>query len=93
MSDRKSIPTGREVLYNFLEKHNTSLSVPGDDWAQNNWYNVQSVTDAISTLRKDARLWHGKGKSIICAVLGASLVVAVETRDRQRSANPFAPLQ
>ena len=80
MSDRKSIPTGREVLYNFLEKHNTRLLVPGDDWAQNNWYNLQSVTDRISTFRKDARLRPGKGKSIICAVFGASLVAAVEMR-------------
>ncbi|GAB0206914.1 hypothetical protein GRJ2_003157000 [Grus japonensis] len=40
----------------------------------------------MGALHKDARLRAGKGKAIICAVLGASLAAAVEARDRCRTA-------
>ncbi|GAB0210179.1 hypothetical protein GRJ2_003483700 [Grus japonensis] len=40
----------------------------------------------MGALHKDARLRAGKGKAIICAVLGASLAAAVEARDCCRTA-------
>ncbi|KAM6103464.1 uncharacterized protein LJ206_014311 [Theristicus caerulescens] len=86
MGDDNTTPVDGEVLYNLLEKHKARPSVQGIDWARDNWYNLQSVTNRISALQKDAKLRAGKGKSIICAGLGASLVVAVKARDRQRSA-------
>ncbi|GAB0206913.1 hypothetical protein GRJ2_003156900 [Grus japonensis] len=44
------------------------------------------MVDRMGALHKDARLRAGKGKAIICAVLGASLAAAVEARDRCRTA-------
>lgn len=41
------------------------------------------LLNRTSTLQRDAKLRFGKGKSIICAVLGASLVAVVEARDQQ----------
>ncbi|XP_075597417.1 uncharacterized protein LOC142599608 [Balearica regulorum gibbericeps] len=81
MSDDRTVPLGREVLFDFLEKHRAWPSVPGVDWAQRNWHNLQSVVDRMGALHKDARLRAGKGKAIICAVLGACLAATVEARD------------
>ncbi|XP_075000612.1 uncharacterized protein LOC142079764 [Calonectris borealis] len=86
MSDTKTAPLGREVLFGFLEKHDARPSVPGVDWAQGNWYNLQNVVDRTSALQKDARVRSGRGKAIVCAVLGASLAAAVEERERCRVA-------
>ncbi|XP_010293447.1 PREDICTED: LOW QUALITY PROTEIN: uncharacterized protein LOC104616342 [Phaethon lepturus] len=64
------------------------------DWAQGNWYHLQSVVDRTSTLQEDARasssqknvrVRSGRGKSIICAVLSASSAAAVEARERCRN--------
>ncbi|XP_040977259.1 uncharacterized protein LOC121232857 [Aquila chrysaetos chrysaetos] len=81
MSDSKIAPLGKEALFDFLEKHKARPSVLGIDWAQGNWYNLQSVVDRMVALQKDARVRSGKGKAIVCAVLGASLAAAVEDRD------------
>ncbi|XP_069631239.1 LOW QUALITY PROTEIN: uncharacterized protein [Haliaeetus albicilla] len=81
MSDSKIASLGKEVLFDSLEKHKARPSVPGVDWAQGNWYNLQSVIDQMVTLQEDARVRSGKGKAIVCAVLGASLAAAVEDRD------------
>ncbi|XP_009579700.1 PREDICTED: uncharacterized protein LOC104079376, partial [Fulmarus glacialis] len=81
MSDTKTVPLGKEVLFEFLEKHNARPSVPGIDWAQGNWYNLQNVVDRTSALQKDARVRSGRGNAIVCAVLGASLAAAVEARE------------
>ncbi|XP_075595306.1 LOW QUALITY PROTEIN: uncharacterized protein LOC142599320 [Balearica regulorum gibbericeps] len=82
MSDDRTVPSGREVLFDFLEKHRARPSVPRVDWAQGNWHNLQSVVDRMGALHKDVRLRAGKGKAIICAILGASLAAAVEARGR-----------
>ncbi|XP_065592066.1 uncharacterized protein LOC136048350 [Cyrtonyx montezumae] len=71
------------VLFELLEKHGAKPSLTGVDWARQNWYNVQSVSDRISVLQKNARTRAGKGKAFICAVLGSALVAAVEFRDQQ----------
>ena len=81
MSDSKIARLGKEALFVFLEKHKARPSVLGIDWGQGNWYNLQSVVDRMVALQKDARVQSGKGKAIVCAVLGASLAAAVEDRD------------
>ena len=45
MSDSKIASLGKEVLFDSLEKHKARPSVPGVDWAQGNWHNLQSVVD------------------------------------------------
>ena len=89
MNDSKIVPLGKEVLFDFLEKHKARPSVLGIDWAQGNWYNLQSVVDRMVALRKDARVRSGKGKAIVCAILGASLAAAVEDRDCYLTAESY----
>lgn len=45
MGNKKNTPGGKEVLFNFFERSNARPSVLGMDWAQENWYNLQSVVD------------------------------------------------
>uniref|UniRef100_A0A8D0ET68 Uncharacterized protein n=1 Tax=Strix occidentalis caurina TaxID=311401 RepID=A0A8D0ET68_STROC len=69
-----------DKLYDLLEAHRSRPSVQGLDWGRKHWFQVQSVVDRIRVLQKEAKVKKGKGKSIICAVLGASLVAAMEER-------------
>ncbi|XP_072216209.1 uncharacterized protein [Excalfactoria chinensis] len=74
---------GENMLFDILEKHASRPSSSGMDWARENWYNLQAVSDRICVLQHGARTRAGKGKSFICAVLGAALKAAVEFRDQQ----------
>jgi len=67
-----------DVLFDLLEKHGARPSVSGVDWARQNWYNLQSVSERISVLQKNARTRAGKGKTFVCSVLGSALVAAIE---------------
>lgn len=87
MNSSEAAPQGRDVLYGLLEKHKARPSLPGIEWAKKNWHNLQSVIDRISALQKDAKLRPRKGKSIVWAVLGASLAAAVEAREQQQTAD------
>ncbi|XP_065586477.1 uncharacterized protein LOC136054465 [Cyrtonyx montezumae] len=90
MSDRIVTMKGEDVLFDLLEKHGARPSLTGVEWARQNWYNVQSVSDRISVLQKNARTRAGKGKAFICAVLGSALVAAIEFRDQQLKAESEA---
>mgnify|MGYP001855989429 CR=1 FL=1 len=72
-----------DVLFDLLEKHGARPSLSGVDWARQNWHNLQSVSDRIRVLQNEARTQAGKGKSLICAVLGAALKATVEFRDEK----------
>ncbi|XP_076217557.1 uncharacterized protein LOC143172198 [Aptenodytes patagonicus] len=50
-------------------------------WAHSNWHDPQVVADRISTLAKERRLKQGKGKALVCVVLGAALVAAQWDKD------------
>ncbi|XP_015735124.2 LOW QUALITY PROTEIN: uncharacterized protein LOC107322042 [Coturnix japonica] len=86
MSDSIATTKSEDVLFDLLEKHGARPSLSGVDWARQNWYNLQSVSDRISVLQRNARSRAGKGKSFICAVLGSALVAAIEFRDQQLKA-------
>ncbi|XP_052546075.1 uncharacterized protein LOC128084228 [Tympanuchus pallidicinctus] len=86
MSDSIANMKSEDVLFDLLEKHDARPSLSGMDWARQNWYNLQSVSDRISILQKNARTRAGKGKSFICAVLGSALVAATEFREQQLKA-------
>ncbi|XP_074713432.1 uncharacterized protein LOC141938585, partial [Strix uralensis] len=74
-----------DSFYALLAKYGARPSPPGEEWARDNWANLQSVTDRVISIHNEARLRSGKGKAIICAVLGASLVAAIEDRSKRRS--------
>jgi len=72
-----------ERLYDFLEAHRARPSLQGQGWVRDHWFRLQSVADRMKVLQKEARVRRGKGKAIICAVLGASLAAAVEERNQR----------
>jgi len=72
-----------ERLYDFLEAHRARPLLQGQGWARDHWFRLQSVVDKMKVLQKEARVKRGKGKAIICAVLGASLAAAVEERNQR----------
>lgn len=86
MSDSKIARAEQKVLFDFFEKYKARPSVPGVDWARENWYNLQSIVDRVVALRQVSGVRSGKGKAVVCAVLGASLAAAVEARDRRLTA-------
>ncbi|XP_072216512.1 uncharacterized protein [Excalfactoria chinensis] len=85
MSESIATMKSENVLFDLLEKHGARPSLSGVDWARQNWHNLQSVSDRICVLQHGARTQSGKGKSFICAVLGAALKAAVEFRDEKHS--------
>ncbi|XP_069626013.1 uncharacterized protein [Haliaeetus albicilla] len=74
---------GIEKLYDLLEDYQSCPSVQGQYWARNHWFQPQSVVDKIRVLQEKAKVKKGKGKAIICAVLGASLAAAMEERKQK----------
>ncbi|XP_065592015.1 uncharacterized protein LOC136048321 [Cyrtonyx montezumae] len=90
MSDSVITMKGEDVLFDLLERHGARPSFTGVDWARQNWHNLQSVSDRINVLQKNARTRAGKGKAFICAVLGSALVAAIEFRDQQLKAESEA---
>ena len=86
MSDSTVTMKSEDVLFDLLEKHGARPSLSGVDWAQQNWYNLQSVSDHISVLQNEACTWARKGKLFIYAVLGAALKAALEFQDEKHSA-------
>ncbi|XP_031464638.1 uncharacterized protein LOC116238867 [Phasianus colchicus] len=86
MSDSIATKKSEDVLFDLLEKHGARPSLSGVDWARQNWYNLQSVSDRIRILQNEARTRAGNGKSFICAALRAALKAAVEFREEKHSA-------
>ena len=74
---------GIEKLYDLLEDYRSCPSVQGQGWAKKHWFQPQSVVDRIRILPKEAKVKKGKGKAIICVVLGASLAAAMEERKQK----------
>jgi len=72
-----------ERLYDFLEAHQARPSLQGQGWVRDHWFRLQSVIDRMKVLQKEATVKRGKGKVIICAVLGVSLAAAVEERNQR----------
>ncbi|XP_069630645.1 LOW QUALITY PROTEIN: uncharacterized protein [Haliaeetus albicilla] len=74
---------GIEKLCDLLEDYRSCPSVQGQDWVKKHWFQPQSVVDRIRILQKEAKVKKGKGKAIICVVLGASLAAAMEERKQK----------
>ena len=58
----------------LLEKSEGRDTRPSVSWAHPNRYDLQAAVNRMSTLAKERRLELGKGKALVCAVLGAALV-------------------
>ncbi|XP_052631320.1 uncharacterized protein LOC128136180 [Harpia harpyja] len=55
-------------------------SPQGVAWARNHWHDPKAIVGRIEKLAKEGRFRLGKGKAVVCAVLGAALVAAQEDR-------------
>lgn len=76
-----------QALFTLLDEFGARPSPPGMDWARNNWYNIQALVDRVSVLRTGAKLKKGKGKPMVCSVLAAAVIAAVEHREHQQKAD------
>ncbi|XP_069646816.1 uncharacterized protein [Haliaeetus albicilla] len=74
---------GIEKLYDLLEDYRSCPSAQGQDWVRNHWFQPQSVVDKIRVLQEKAKVKKGKGKAIICVVLGVSLAAAMEEKKQK----------
>uniref|UniRef100_A0A8C5TJH5 Uncharacterized protein n=1 Tax=Malurus cyaneus samueli TaxID=2593467 RepID=A0A8C5TJH5_9PASS len=67
-------------LMDFLEGFRARPCVAGLEWARDHWHSAQSIIDRVSVLRTKAKSKPGRGKSTVCAVLGAALAAAIQER-------------
>ncbi|KFQ77179.1 hypothetical protein N337_13015, partial [Phoenicopterus ruber ruber] len=63
-----------------LKEYKVCPSPLGMTWAYSNWQNPNAVTERITMMVKEKKLRPGKGKAVICAILGAALVAAQESK-------------
>ena len=75
----------KAAFYAFLAKYNSKPSKGGEEWAQNNWSNLENVMDRINSLEHNIKLKLGRNKNIVCSVLGACLTAAIETHLKQKN--------
>lgn len=64
-----------------LKEYEACSTPLGVVWTHNNCHNPEVVSSFITNLVKDQGLCSGKGKAIVCAVLGAVLTAAQKERD------------
>jgi len=60
----------------LLQKYGCVPSQVGKEWAQNSWKDVEKVVECVKQCQVSQKLQAGKGKGVICAVLGACLSCA-----------------
>lgn len=60
----------------LLQKHDCAPSLAGKEWAQKFWKDEEKVVEHIEQCQAVQKLRAGKGKGVICAVLGACLSCA-----------------
>ncbi|GAB0209719.1 hypothetical protein GRJ2_003437600 [Grus japonensis] len=60
----------------LLQKYKCAPSQVGIEWAQKFWKDEDKVTERIEQCRSEQKIKKGKGKGIVCAVLGACLSCA-----------------
>ncbi|XP_068856680.1 LOW QUALITY PROTEIN: uncharacterized protein [Aphelocoma coerulescens] len=73
----------KAAFYALLAKHNARPSPGGEEWAQNNWFNLDNVTDRVCSLQHETRFKFGRNKTIICSGLGACLAAAIDHHLKQ----------
>ncbi|XP_074388110.1 uncharacterized protein LOC141726918 [Zonotrichia albicollis] len=78
-------PKAKADFYTLLAKHNAKPSSGGENWAENNWFNLENIIDRICSLQHESKFKMGKNKSILCSVLGACLTAAIENRCKRRT--------
>ncbi|KAL2310263.1 hypothetical protein Nmel_006513, partial [Mimus melanotis] len=84
MSENSSA-TEKAAFYALLAKYNTRPSQGGEEWMNNNWFNLENVFDRICSLQHESKFKLGKNKTILISVLGTGHVAAIETRSKRGS--------
>ncbi|XP_071657723.1 uncharacterized protein [Patagioenas fasciata] len=75
----------RDSFYTLLAEYGVRPSIPGEDWTRDNGANLQSVMDREISLQAMSKFGSNRDKTVVCAVLGASLVATIEDRFMRRS--------
>lgn len=69
-----------------LAAYKACPSVPGVAWTEDQWHDPNAIVGGIEVLEKEGRFHPEKGKAIVCAVLGATLMAAQQNRQQKMSA-------
>ncbi|KAK4829694.1 hypothetical protein QYF61_006069 [Mycteria americana] len=64
------------LLIELLKTCNSCPTPRGQNWAEKNWQSPSTVAEQIKVLAKENRARPGKGKTVVCGVLGAALMAA-----------------
>ncbi|XP_063280806.1 uncharacterized protein LOC134565238 [Prinia subflava] len=75
--------THKTAFYALLAKHNCKPSTGGETWAQEHWFDLESVMNRISSLQSELKYKIGKDKAVICSVLEACLTAAIDDRHKR----------
>jgi len=68
--------TDRIAMDKLLQKYGCAPSQAGKQWAQKFWKDKEKVVEHIRQFQVSQKLRTGKGKGVICAVLGTCLSCA-----------------
>ncbi|KAM6091881.1 uncharacterized protein LJ206_005158 isoform 1-T2 [Theristicus caerulescens] len=71
-------------IFEKLKEYKACPTPPGIAWAHDNWHDPETVVNRIVTLAKEQKWRAGKGKALVCAVLGAALTAAQKERHLAR---------
>lgn len=78
----------------FLRKHKRAASQGGEEWAQGFYKDEEGVVEHMENCQAEQRIKSGKGRGVLCAVLGACLSCGQrETEDSPPPSERIADVQ
>ncbi|GAB0209518.1 hypothetical protein GRJ2_003417500 [Grus japonensis] len=63
-------------LLDLLKSYKACPTPKGHSWAEGHWQSPTNVVEQIRDLAKENKFRPGKGKAVVCGVLGAALIAA-----------------
>ncbi|GAB0199270.1 hypothetical protein GRJ2_002392400 [Grus japonensis] len=63
-------------LLDLLKSYKACPTLKGHSWAEGHWQSPTNVVEQIRDLAKENKFRPGKGKAVVCGVLGAALIAA-----------------
>lgn len=86
MVTRETSVSARSPVLEKLTAYKAHPSPQGVAWARDHWHDPKAIVGGIEKLAKEGRFCPGKGKAVVCAVLGATLIAAQEdSQERVRA--------
>ncbi|GAB0208962.1 hypothetical protein GRJ2_003361900 [Grus japonensis] len=63
-------------LLDVLKSYKACPTPKGHSWAEGHWQSPTTVAEQIRDLAKENKFKPGKGKAVVCSILGAALIAA-----------------